>query len=274
MGTSPALNTRPDESVGLTNSMIYSGFHSREIAPGVHILGGCFEMAMYGRAFHTHASAYLICGDAGAILVDTGHAKDNENIEAYIKSVVGDDLLYIFPTHEEYPHAGNIASLLTAFPKATAIGEVRNYHLYYPELYASGRFRQMKVGETIELPGRRFEVLPAIIHDLPASYWAYEARSKIMFVSDGFGYSHTHESECTLFSTELPTPPTLADTRMVLDLALYWTRFADKRDLVEQVQALLVRYPTAMIAPAHGNVVTNPRELSILMDQALLSHGP
>ena len=62
-------------------------------------------------------------------------------------------------------------------------------------------------------------------------------------------------------------------SRMVLDIALYWTKFSDNRGLIEAVHRMLETYPTRMICPAHGNVVTDPAELSALMDEAFLANG-
>jgi flavorubredoxin len=255
------------------NRMEYHGFSTRQISPGCFLLNGCFHMSMYGRQFHTHAAAYLVRGRDASILIDTGHAKDGPRIEAFIRSLVGDELTYIFPTHEEYPHAGNLDALLTAFPEAKAVGEVRNYHLYYPEHDRRGRFLQMKVGERLDLGDRTLTVLPGLIHDLPATCWAYDDGDQLLFVSDAFGFSHYTSNQCTLLSHELPFRPGLEDTRMVLDLALYSVRFSDNHGVVESLSQLLQSNPTRMICPAHGNVVTDLAELSELMGQALLANG-
>ena len=261
--------TKQDQSVVATNRMIHHGFNTRDMGDGVHLLGGCFHAQMYGRAFHSHGSAYLILGDEAALIVDTCHAKDGEDVAAYLRTHLGDRKLYIFPTHEEYPHAGNLGGLLKAFPEAIVVGDVRNYHLYHPKAYAAGRFRTMAVGDEIDLGGRTVTFLPPIIHDLPNTLWAWDDRTATMFVSDAFGFSHYETSECTLFSEELPTAPTVADSKQVLDLALYWTRFAEKDEIIDQMAALLARYPAARIAPAHGSVVTQPEELAELMNEAL-----
>lgn len=256
-----------------TNQMDYHGFSTRQFTDSAYLLTGCFHMRMYGREFHTHASAYLLRGSTGAALIDTGHAKDRPQIEASIRAVVGDGLTYIFPTHEEYPHAGNLGALLTAFPKATAVGEVRNLHLYHPEHARDGRFRQLRTGETLSLGDRALSVLPALIHDLPATAWAYDDKDGLLFVSDAFGFSHYATDQCALLTREMPFRPTLEDTRMVLDLALYWARFADNYPLVEDFRRLLTRYPTTMICPAHGNVVTEVEQLTALVEEALLGNG-
>ena len=256
-----------------SNRMDYRGFTARSITSSAYLLSGCFHMSMYGREFHTHASAYLVVGSGGSILIDTGHAKDAPAIEAFIRSVVGNELTWIFPTHEEYPHAGNLATLLRAFPRARAVGEVRNYHLYYPDLAAHGRFHPVAAGGSIDLGNRRIAVLPGIIHDLPATAWAYDDRDGLLFVSDGFGFSHYGADQCGLTSGELPFAPSLKDTRMVLDLALYWSRFADNTGLVAAMRELMVAHPPRAICPAHGNVITELPELTKLMEASLLANG-
>jgi flavorubredoxin len=255
------------------NRMDYQGFSTRQLTHNAFLLNGCFHMSMYGRQFHTHAAAYLIRGRDASVLIDTGHAKDGPRIEAFIRSVVGDELTYIVPTHEEYPHAGNLDALLCAFPKAKAVGEVRNFHLYYPEHDRTGRFHQMNAGEALDLGDRTLSLLPGVIHDLPATCWAYDSGDQLLFVSDAFAFSHYQSSECTLFSHELPFRPGVDDTRMVLDLALYWVRFSDNHGLIRSVAQMLEDYPTRMICPAHGNVITDLDELTEVMERAFLANG-
>jgi len=249
--------------------MQYVGFGTRQLSSGIHVMTGCFETRIGENEFHTHLSAYLTCGDRGSALIDTGHVKDFNKIASYIESVVGKDLTHIFPTHEEYPHSGNLGLLLEAFPEAVVIGETRNVHLYYSDQYRQERFLQKNVGQRIDLGGRTLEILPALIHDLPASYWAYDDRDKTLFVSDGFAFSHYDSAECVLLSHELPKPPTAAEARLVLDLALYWSRYADNTAIVTDLAEMLDKYETQMICPAHGSVITEPGRLLAVMDAAL-----
>jgi flavorubredoxin len=251
--------------------MKYVGFGARQIASGIHLMTGCFHTQLFGDRFHTHLSAYLVCGGKHNILVDTGHPKDFPKVVAYVKSIIGEELTYIFPTHEEYPHAGSLGMLLDEFPKALVVGETRNFHLYFPNQYRRDRFIQMNVGDNIELGGRKLWVLPAPIHDLPASYWAYDDRDQALFVSDGFAFSHHENSECMLLSNELLNQPTADNVRLVLDLALYWSRYADNGAIVAQIHEMLETYETKLICPAHGGVITSPVNLITVMIEALMT---
>jgi NAD(P)-dependent dehydrogenase (short-subunit alcohol dehydrogenase family) len=75
-------------------------------------------------------------------------------------------------------------------------------------------------------------------------------------------HSHYRSDQCVSFTHELPFKPGIEDTRMVLDLALYWVRFSDNHGLIESVSRMLQENPTRMICPAHGNVITDLAELT------------
>jgi flavorubredoxin len=238
----------------------------REIVSGIYWLGGCFRTTQGNELVHSHLSCYLVIGEHGAIMIDTGHPKDWGGISLHIRQILsGRSLDYIFPTHQEYPHAGNLSNLLSLFPNAQIVGDVRDLHLHFPE--CANRLRRMSVGDELDLGDRVLVFLPAIIHDYPSTLWAYERSRRIMFVSDGFGYLHQIEAQCSLLSTELPEPPRAAQALFTLERALYWPKFADPNPVFEELQTLFSKYPTSMVAPGHGNVISNPKELvPLLMD--------
>jgi hypothetical protein len=112
--------------------------------------------------------------------------------------------------------------------------------------------------------------VPAVVHDLPNTLWAYELPHRILFVSDGYPYTHQHEADqCAMTSEELPTPPLPEDTGPVIEGALGWTRHVPAELVIRDIEMLLKRYPPALIAPAHGGVVTNPLEMTELFKAGL-----
>ena len=58
---------------------------------------------------------------------------------------------------------------------------------------------------------------------------------------------------------------------MVLDLALYWSRYADNTAIVTDLAEMLQKYETRMICPAHGSVITEPDKLLAVMEAAMRS---
>lgn len=233
----------------------------REFAPGVFWVGGCLVVRIVDPIIHSHFGAYLVQGSKRNVLVDTGHPQDWSRVKAHLHQLVGSDGLdYIFPTHQEYPHAGNLGSLLELYPRAKVIGDVRDYHAYFPEF--TDAYVGAGVGDRIDLGDRDFVLLPALIRDLPSTLWGYDSGARVMFVSDGFAFSHQHlAGECDLLSGELGREPAKEEIAWVNERALHWTKFVDSEPIFEQIDELFDRYPVDFIAPAHGSVIDEPEKV-------------
>jgi len=253
----------------------------REIADNVFWLGGCLGVELDGKTVHGYSSVYLLRGRERTLLVDPGHPMDWQAISDGLDSLLGSRLLdYVFPTHPEMPHAGNLGRLLGKYPEAIAIGDMRDYPLYYPSF--AERLVEHSVRNRIYLgEGMEFEIVEAIIKDLPNTQWGYEASRQILFVSDGFAYLHHPElgegehgpyhlpGECYRTVIELGQLPTLHSAMWFTGFSLYWSRFTDNADVIfQRVRRLLADHPATLLAPAHGSVIDNVPAMLPLMEEA------
>ena len=252
----------------------------REIAPDTYWLGGCLGVELEGRIVHGYSSVYLLRGSKHTLLVDPGHPMDWAAIDSSLDTLLGSRSLdYVFPTHPEMPHAGNLGRLLTKYPAAVAIGDLRDFQLYYPSFV--DRFVEQKVGTTIDLGDMQFEILEAIIKDLPNTQWGYESSRRILYVSDGFAYIHHPElgegehgplhlpGECYRTVRELGHLPTLHSAMWFTGFSLYWSRYTDNSDeIFRRVRSQLDAHPAEMLAPAHGSVIDDVPGMLALMAEA------
>jgi flavorubredoxin len=193
-------------------------------------------------------------------------------IEPQLDSVLGGrPLTWLVPTHPEIPHSGNLSAVLQKYPAARVTGDVRDYHLHFPELAA--RLSPRPRGETIDLGGLEFTFVDAILYDMPSTVWGYEAKHAVMFTSDGFLFSHhvpvppdsgevdvpLHlPGECALTTSELAQAGSPIDLELgafVLRMSIFGNRYIDAETMFGRLRRLFERYPTRLIAPAHGNVV-------------------
>ena len=240
----------------------------RVLSPGVTWLGDCLKRKEGDQPVHVHASCYLVEGERETLMVDTGHPTHWREVEAQLdRLLAGRELDWIFPTHPELPHAGNLNRLLAKYPSARVTGDVRDYPLYCPEYI--DRLVPQPAESELDLGGRSIVFLDAPIRDLPSTQWAYESSGQVLFVADAFGYTHggvddaggdepVHlPGECGLLSTELPAAPSVEQTAFLTRAALYWSRYVDVAPHFAEVEALLDRYPAKLIAPAHGNVISD-----------------
>lgn len=238
----------------------------RCVAPGVFWLGGCLSAYSAGGEVHYHVSSYLVVGSRASILVDTGDPAHRELVLAQLDAALaGRTLDYVFPTHPEIPHAGNLPAILERYPSARVVGDVRDYWLHYPEFV--GRFDARRPGDRIDLGGREFRFVPAYIRDLENTLWGHDGGAGMLFVSDGFSFIHDvpapdgedepvhRPGQCRLTSGEMPEPPSVEQAAYGTGKALYWTKFVDVSSAFRAIERTLDELPTAFIGPAHGNVI-------------------
>ncbi|GAA4478128.1 MBL fold metallo-hydrolase [Microbacterium panaciterrae] len=240
---------------------------ARRIADGAFWLGGCLSAFGHGEEVHYHVNAFLVIGDERAVLIDTGDPAHREMVLAQVEEVLaGRTLDYVVPTHPEIPHAGNLPALMQRYPQAVVVGEIRDYHLHFPEF--ADRLLALPPGRSIDLGGRELMLMPAHIRDLENTTWAWDSGAGVLFVSDGFSFIHDVPSpdeeedepvhrpgQCRLLSGEMPEPPTVAQAAYGTGRALYWTKFVDVSDAFTAIESLLDEHPTRFIGPAHGNVI-------------------
>jgi flavorubredoxin len=240
----------------------------REIAPGIWWFGQCLHQPWRGDVLHGYNSVYLVQGESSAALVEAGHPQDLPVIEAMLESILergGPPLEYIFSTHQETPHSSGIARILKRHPRVQVVGDVRDYHLFFPGL--EDRFTPLAIGDAIDLGGTELQIVDAVIRDLLSTRWAFDTRRRVLFPGDGFAYSHYHQAGmCGKLAEEAPELELADMTGLFAELALYWTRFSDMEPYIERLDALLDELGVALIAPTHGLpigdvAVTAPRVL-------------
>lgn len=250
----------------------------REIAPGIHWLGVCLGSESGGRKFHVHLGAFLLMGKDKTLLVDTTTPQYWDEFSKQLDTVLdGRKLDLIMPTHPEVAHCANLSYLMRKFPESRIIGDMRDYHLFFPEYMH--RTIEKKVGEEIDLGGLQFVFIDAFIKDLPSTMWGFERSSRTMFVSDGFSFTHDVPDDleddealhlpgqCAMTSSEMVHGINSDQASYLLRAALYWSRFIEADVLFEEVDQLLEHYSPRIMAPGHGNVIDNLDEVVPIIRQ-------
>ena len=243
----------------------------REIAPGVTWMSSCLPLNLPSGVIHGHNATYLVQGEHSSILIDTGNPGAwNIISDALDEALDGRELTYVFPTHPELPHTGNLPRLVQKYPNIQAFGDVRDYHLFYPQIVQN--LQAQEPGFRVDLGGTEFVVQEALIRDLPNTQWGYVPEHGVLFTADGFCYTHRPElddedplhfpGECGLTTDELSEPIAVENAAFYAGSAIYWARFANDADAVyDRVVNLFDELGVRIVAPTHGNVITNVKEV-------------
>ncbi len=219
--------------------------------------GGCLPLRYGGDFVHSHFGVFVVKGSEKSIIIDTGHPIHAEQVEQDIENFLqGRPLDYIFPTHGEFPHAGLISRWMKKYPEAIAVGDLRDYDLYYPEI--AHRFQNVKPGDSVSLGDRDFLFVPAIWRDLPNSLWGFDTLDRTLYVADAFSLMHYHiPGDCSLLTSEMP-PPDLKMIRFLNERAMQWARYFDARETFPEIDRLLAMLKPRHIASAHGAFIDTP----------------
>ncbi len=231
----------------------------RELAPGIFWLGGCLVQTYKGETIHGYNSSYLVAGEESSLLVEAGHPKDLPVIESQLEGLFArgvPELRYVFTTHQETPHASGIGRWLARYPELTVCGDVRDFHLVFPQF--EHRFRILDVGDQIDLGGTSFLLVESVIRDYISTVWGFDTLRRALFPGDGFAYSHYHSpSHCGKIAEEAPELDLPDMTAVFAELALYWTRFSDMEPYIERLDEVLEELKVELICPTHGLPITD-----------------
>lgn len=237
---------------------------TRGIAPGVEWLAACLTL-ITREDLHSHVSMFLVDGGDRTLLVDAGHPVHRLALLDTLAAILGERQLdFVFPTHPEVPHAGNIRQLATRYPDLVVCGDVRDYHLTHPTL--ADRLAWLKPGDSLDLGSTKVTFIEPAIRDLPNTLWAHDERSGALFVSDAFGYAHYHQDgQCAMVAEEIPADPTVEQIAFLNDNALFWTRFADLAPYFRKYHEIVSSFSVGLLAPGHGSVITRPARMVEVM---------
>lgn len=159
-------------------------FETRRVAPDTDALCAYIPLPGYGVL---PVNAYVI-HDPEPVLVDTGlSALRDEFLAALSKVVDPAALRWIWITHMDADHVGNLQAVLDRAPAARVVttylgmGKMGLLGLPVERAYL------LNPGQTLSIGDRRLEALAPPTFDAPETTGIYDARSGALFSADCFG---------------------------------------------------------------------------------------
>jgi flavorubredoxin len=135
-----------------------------------------------------HVNAMVIRG-AQPVVVDTGAPVSREQYLRDVFSIVEpDDVRWIFISHEDVDHVGNLASLIEACPNATIVGS----WFLMERMGAEGlcapptRWRWIGDGESFDAGDRTLHAIRPPLYDSPTTRGLFDPSTGVYWASDCF----------------------------------------------------------------------------------------
>jgi flavorubredoxin len=239
------------------------------VAPDVHLIR---SLPDGGGPVRVAINSLVLRSPSDTVLVDTGAGTGRDEWWAQVESVVDPgDVRWIFLSHDDVDHFGNLAEALDRCPAATVVttwqlGQRLAAHLPIP----LDRCRWLNDGERTMLGDREVVALRPPTYDSPTTRGLYDVGSKVYWASDCFGLPVPHPVDDV---SQLDRD--VADTGMLRfgSLLSPWVAQVDARrwrQSVSRISALDLHALTG----AHGPVIRRPDVDHAIDLLAELPHHP
>jgi glyoxylase-like metal-dependent hydrolase (beta-lactamase superfamily II) len=216
---------------------------SIELGDGVSWVHECFPE----RDGHLHVSVYVIRTARGNILVDSGSFYHRDSLSRRIADVTdGSGIQALILSHSDYPHSANIPSFRGQWGDFDIVASCAD-----PDIQGLPYARRARIGETLDVLGRRFTFLDPPLADRSHTTWIFDEESRILFVADGFGTLHRPGS-CEQLWGALPTAGRAEGVGEFHVQTLPWLRYVDPDRLMDALRTIFERHPAKAVAPIHG----------------------
>ncbi len=239
---------------------------SFKIADGVYWVG---SLDWDLRTYHgytldgTSYNCYLVFGEKTALIdnVYPGHSAQmwGRIADAFKKEGRKEQIDIIVQNHVEKDHSGAIVEIHKKFPAApiycTEIAEAGLLR-HFPDLKGA-KFHHITTGETLDLGKKTLAFVQAPLLHWPDSMFTLYAEKGILFPNDAFGQ---HICCAKRLDTDIPEHVLMdATQKFYANLIVPLTpRFLKK---AEELTGLGLIEKVKMIAPAHGQIWTNPMKV-------------
>ena len=130
----------------------------------------------------------LVIRAAQPVVVDTGMAENREQYLADVFSLVDpEDIRWVFLSHDDVDHTGNLNALMAAAPNATLVidwfmQERMGASLDVPP----GRWRWVRDGDTLDVGDRTLRIVRPPVFDSPTTRGLFDPVTGVYWASDSF----------------------------------------------------------------------------------------
>lgn len=215
-----------------------------------------------------HLNSMVIRGEQ-PIVVDTGVP---ENRDRFLEDVFGIvdpvDVRWIFVSHDDIDHYGNVNVLMDACPNATLVANWYLVERLGDELKVPPtRWRWLSDGESLDLGDRTVTAIRPPLYDSPTTRGLFDQRTGVYWASDCYA---TPVSKGTAFVEDLDPDEWAAGLATFALWNSPWLRLVDTKAYEAECRKI-EQLPLHAIAGTHGPTI---EASNLLQAHALLRNAP
>jgi flavorubredoxin len=166
---------------------------AHEVAPDTFVIPTPHEVPGRGLLF---VNSIVIRGEE-PVLIDTTQPVSRDAWTNMVFELVDPKAVrWIFLTHDDRDHSGNVMQALSMCPNATLVTNFIGVgKLGYEMQIPIERVRFMNDGESFDIGDRTLVAVRPPLFDAPGTRGVYDAKTGVYFAADAFGASVPHECE-------------------------------------------------------------------------------
>ncbi|WP_174149140.1 MBL fold metallo-hydrolase [Leisingera sp. ANG59] len=224
-----------------------------------HVKDDLFQIgeSVAGRdGWHEAVRVYVLMNDGCPLLFDSGSHIHSGEIMAELKSLLGDTAPgYVFLTHTELPHTGNIKLILDVWPDTKlVVSSAILPHVELPWWVADDQVLYGYAGTEETYGGRRISFLDGILKDQPGTHWMYDGTTGTLFTADAFGYLYPGAADLK-FDDELEDGIAGDWLKRYHESAFRFLPMVSGAKVTADIARVFRKRDVRAIAPTHGNAV-------------------
>jgi flavorubredoxin len=220
---------------------------TERIAPDTFVIR---QIAGEGMGPVVHYLNSMVIAGSEPVIVDTGAALTREGwLERAFELVDPADVRWIYLSHDDSDHTGNVHEVLERCPNASLVGTwFMLMRMADSKMLPLDRVRLVNDGEAFRAGDRELVAVTPPVYDSPTTRGLYDTRSRVYWASDAFATAVPHLVD----DVEELDPAFYAEsflhTQQMLSPWVGWLDCERYGAHVERVASLNPRY----VASAHG----------------------
>lgn len=206
--------------------------------------------------WHEAMRVYVLLNDGCPLLFDAGSHVHSGQIMSELKTLL-DDVSpgYVFLTHTELPHTGNLSAILEAWPQTKlVVSSAILPHVELPWWVTEDQVLYGYPGTSDSYGGRQISFSDGILKDQPGTHWMYDAQTGTLFTADAFGYLFPQSADLK-FDDELDDGVPVEWLRRYHESAFRFLPKSSGAKVIADLARVFAKREINVLAPTHANAI-------------------